>query len=356
MPAVPVSATDDKPSFSFNGSPLDLPAFMEFLRNHLPGVDSKHRSLLRDLTVSTAGNRPRVACMSSVHAIAVRDRLIAFSFDSLPPMPFSALESKCRERMREVNVQALIDSGKQPGSFDYPYPSANSATVMASSEVDFASLPFSVEDREEYFISLRLIEDSLYSLANTIVGLYSIDSMGRADSEKHANNGIMLLQDLQLRRDHIKSRAGAALTRQWNAHVSRGLTSSDHAGWMIYYEKAVELQRAMPADRKQHDSVLAPNQCGGPVIDIYGNAIGINIARAGRVSSYAIPAKIAAPAIADMLNSAIAKPTSNGSNVVQASRPTPPTNSFGLPASVPGGISIETLKPEVVAPKAVIRP
>lgn len=106
----------------------------------------------------------------------------------------------------------------------------------------------------------------------------------------------------------------------------------------------------------QHDSVLAPNQCGGPVIDIYGNAIGINIARAGRVSSYAIPAKIAAPAIADMLNSADAKSTSNSSNVVQASRPTPPTNSFGLPASVPGGISIETLKPEIVAPKAVVRP
>jgi S1-C subfamily serine protease len=106
----------------------------------------------------------------------------------------------------------------------------------------------------------------------------------------------------------------------------------------------------------QHDSVLAPNQCGGPVIDIYGNAIGINIARAGRVSSYAIPAKIAAPAIADMLNSADAKPTSNSSNVVQAARPTPPTNSFGLPASVPGSISIETLKPEIVAPKAVTRP
>lgn len=106
----------------------------------------------------------------------------------------------------------------------------------------------------------------------------------------------------------------------------------------------------------QHDSVLAPNQCGGPVIDIFGNVIGINIARAGRVSSYAIPAKTLAPVIADMLSSAIGNPSSNNSNVVKASRPTPTTNAFGLPTSVPAGISIEALKPEVVVPNAVIRP
>jgi len=106
----------------------------------------------------------------------------------------------------------------------------------------------------------------------------------------------------------------------------------------------------------QHDSVLAPNQCGGPVIDIHGNVVGINIARAGRVSSYAIPAKTLAPAIADMLSSAIGNPSSNNSNVVQASRQAPPTNAFGLPTSVPAGISIEALKPEVVGPNAVLRP
>ena len=42
----------------------------------------------------------------------------------------------------------------------------------------------------------------------------------------------------------------------------------------------------------QHDSVVQPNQCGGPVLDINGNAVGINIARAGRIKTYALPAKI----------------------------------------------------------------
>jgi serine protease Do len=40
----------------------------------------------------------------------------------------------------------------------------------------------------------------------------------------------------------------------------------------------------------QHDTVLKPEQCGGPIVDLDGNVVGINIARAGRVMSYAIPA------------------------------------------------------------------
>ncbi|MEZ6087490.1 MAG: PDZ domain-containing protein [Pirellulaceae bacterium] len=39
----------------------------------------------------------------------------------------------------------------------------------------------------------------------------------------------------------------------------------------------------------QHDTVLGPDQCGGPVIDTDGRVIGMNIARAGRVCSYAVP-------------------------------------------------------------------
>jgi serine protease Do len=42
----------------------------------------------------------------------------------------------------------------------------------------------------------------------------------------------------------------------------------------------------------QHDSVLKPNECGGPIVDLDGKCLGINIARAGRVESYAIPASL----------------------------------------------------------------
>ena len=38
-----------------------------------------------------------------------------------------------------------------------------------------------------------------------------------------------------------------------------------------------------------HDANLQPEQCGGPVFDLAGNFIGLNIARNSRVRSYALP-------------------------------------------------------------------
>jgi serine protease Do len=51
----------------------------------------------------------------------------------------------------------------------------------------------------------------------------------------------------------------------------------------------------------QHDSVLRPSECGGPVVDIDGKVVGLNIARAGRVESYALPAAVVRDAVDRML-------------------------------------------------------
>ena len=40
----------------------------------------------------------------------------------------------------------------------------------------------------------------------------------------------------------------------------------------------------------QHDIPLLPSDCGGPLMDLEGRCIGINVSRAGRVKTYAIPA------------------------------------------------------------------
>jgi serine protease Do len=42
----------------------------------------------------------------------------------------------------------------------------------------------------------------------------------------------------------------------------------------------------------EHDTVLQPWLCGGPLVDLDGKAIGINIARASRVSTYALPSRL----------------------------------------------------------------
>jgi serine protease Do len=51
----------------------------------------------------------------------------------------------------------------------------------------------------------------------------------------------------------------------------------------------------------QHDTVLRPDQCGGPLVDLTGKVIGINIARAGRTESYAIPADVVQSLIPDLV-------------------------------------------------------
>jgi len=51
----------------------------------------------------------------------------------------------------------------------------------------------------------------------------------------------------------------------------------------------------------QHDSVLSPEQCGGPIVDLDGRVVGINIARAGRVESYALPVSVVQPLISQFL-------------------------------------------------------
>jgi serine protease Do len=71
-----------------------------------------------------------------------------------------------------------------------------------------------------------------------------------------------------------------------------------------------DFQNSMGTDRSerrtgfpvalQHDTVLKANECGGPLVDLEGRVIGINIARVGRTDTYALPAEAIKPLIADL--------------------------------------------------------
>jgi serine protease Do len=50
----------------------------------------------------------------------------------------------------------------------------------------------------------------------------------------------------------------------------------------------------------QTDLVLAPKNCGGPIIDLDGNVLGIGIARAGRVESWILPGENIKPLLQDL--------------------------------------------------------
>jgi serine protease Do len=51
----------------------------------------------------------------------------------------------------------------------------------------------------------------------------------------------------------------------------------------------------------QHDSIIKPDDCGGPLVDLDGKTIGINVCRAGRTESYAIPTEAVTPLIEEMI-------------------------------------------------------
>ena len=53
----------------------------------------------------------------------------------------------------------------------------------------------------------------------------------------------------------------------------------------------------------QHDTVLRPSDCGGPLVNLNGEALGINIARAGRVESYALTADVVREAVRKLMAS-----------------------------------------------------
>ncbi|MFK7735804.1 MAG: PDZ domain-containing protein [Pirellulaceae bacterium] len=65
-----------------------------------------------------------------------------------------------------------------------------------------------------------------------------------------------------------------------------------------------------------HDTVLEPNQCGGPLINLDGQVVGLNIARAGRVTSYAIPGDVIQPAVRGLIEEAklVSKRTGDSSS------------------------------------------
>ncbi|WP_437192184.1 PDZ domain-containing protein [Planctomicrobium sp. SH527] len=51
----------------------------------------------------------------------------------------------------------------------------------------------------------------------------------------------------------------------------------------------------------QTDAVISPEDCGGPVVDLDGKAVGINIARAGRTDTYVLPSDLIQASIQEYL-------------------------------------------------------
>lgn len=58
----------------------------------------------------------------------------------------------------------------------------------------------------------------------------------------------------------------------------------------------------------QHDTVLKPVDCGGPLVDLSGRVIGINIAHAGRTETYCLPTDVLMPQMYDLMSGRLTPP------------------------------------------------
>lgn len=108
----------------------------------------------------------------------------------------------------------------------------------------------------------------------------------------------------------------------------------------------------------EHDSVLAPQHCGGPIVDVDGHVVGLNIARAGRVSCYALRSKTVSNAVEEMLQASasnqepIVVGDKSRSGVIPASAESLKTSPIVNDDPVAGdpvgsGLNIESLKPPI---------
>ncbi|NIP84388.1 MAG: PDZ domain-containing protein [Planctomycetales bacterium] len=83
---------------------------------------------------------------------------------------------------------------------------------------------------------------------------------------------------------------------------SRDLQGSSDDRWasMNAMGGPLSRRRAGFAAAIQHDTILQPHHCGGPLVDLDGQVVGLNIARAARTHCYALPASVVAAKVAQL--------------------------------------------------------
>ena len=114
-------------------------------------------------------------------------------------------------------------------------------------------------------------------------------------------DGVDVREADQLTNEIRRHRAGDKIRIQYMRSGRQKTTVAKLDGRNIKGDRAARFKMmsrlgAVPSERNtefpvvfQHDTPLFPEQCGGPICDLAGNVLGINIARESRAASYAIP-------------------------------------------------------------------
>lgn len=131
-----------------------------------------------------------------------------------------------------------------------------------------------------------------------------------------AGNPIRQVSDLvfQIRQQRPGDQVAIEYLRNGQARSTRAILEGNQInGERAARYKMMNRLGAVPSRRStgfpvvfQHDTPLFPEQCGGPITDLDGNVVGLNIARNGRAATYAIPASHVRTVLSDLMREDVA--------------------------------------------------
>lgn len=88
----------------------------------------------------------------------------------------------------------------------------------------------------------------------------------------------------------------------------------------------------------QHDGVVQPTDCGGPLVDLQGTVVGINIARSGRSETFAIPTEPLLGLMYELMSGRLPPPVVKPAEAKPAPAAAAPANATPAPKAPPGEI------------------
>jgi serine protease Do len=121
----------------------------------------------------------------------------------------------------------------------------------------------------------------------------SFEVLSKTIQEYHAGDKV----DLVYRRGSEEK----AVTITLGVYAQTFSEGNDRAEFQNSLGGDLSERRAGFVSAIQHDSMLRPVDCGGPLVDLDGKAVGLNIARAGRVESFALPAAVVREAVKKLM-------------------------------------------------------
>ncbi len=164
-----------------------------------------------------------------------------------------------------------------------------------------AVLGIRLRDATGGVVVTEVLDDSAAALAGLEPGdqILELDSTGIATSDalvaeiqqRLPGDGIQI----RLRRSDAELTLEARLGRRTELDL-------EYSEFQSFLGGDLSFRRSGFPDVIQHDTFLMPEHCGGPLVDLEGRVVGINIARAERIASYALPAEQIVPRIEQLIH------------------------------------------------------